>query len=76
MGTNLRLDLPTFTEFLAQFALIVYSRPPFDLRKQHAGFIFATLMRHFGAVARKKGENNLIFDDPDGTTKVADVKTI
>lgn len=33
-------------------------------------------MRHFGAVARRKGENNLIFDDPDGTTKVADVKTI
>jgi hypothetical protein len=53
--------------------LIVYSRPPIDLRKHHAGFIFATLMRHFSTNARKRGENNLIFDDPDGVTKVADV---
>jgi hypothetical protein len=27
-------------------------------------------------VARKKGENSLIFDDPDGTTTVADKETI
>jgi len=27
-------------------------------------------------VARKNGENSLIFDDPDGTTTVADKETI
>jgi hypothetical protein len=34
------------------------------------------LFRYFSGVARRHGENSLIFDDPDGTTTVADKITI
>jgi hypothetical protein len=34
--------------------------------------ILSELFKYFSLNARRKGENSLIFDDPDGVTTVAD----
>ncbi len=38
--------------------------------------ILSELFKYFSITARRKAENSLIFDDPDGVTTVADKQTI
>lgn len=70
------MDLDTFSKFLVQYAMIIFGRPPKDLRKMPAGHVLHDFFKFFGQQARRKNENHLIFEDPDGVTTVADKVTI
>lgn len=73
---NHNLDYECFKRFLVQLAVMIFSRPPKDLRKLPAGHLLVEFFRFFSYVSRRKNENSLIFDDPDGVTTVADKQTI
>lgn len=41
-----------------------------------AGHVLVEFFKYFSFVSRRRNENHLIFDDPDGVTTVADKNSI
>ncbi|EAR95077.2 hypothetical protein TTHERM_00640050 (macronuclear) [Tetrahymena thermophila SB210] len=64
-GDTSPLDLDDFSKYLVQFALLIYSRPPKDMRGCHAGQIFEQLFKHIAAATKKRGENSQIYSNPE-----------
>lgn len=52
--------------------MLIFGRPPKDLRKMPSGNILTEFFKYFAYVARRRNDNHLIFEDPDGVTTVAD----
>ncbi|CAK89404.1 unnamed protein product (macronuclear) [Paramecium tetraurelia] len=73
---NYKLDFENFKKFLIQFAVLIFGRPPKDFRKMPSGHVLVEFFKYFSFVARRRNDNHLIFDDPDGVTTVADKSTI